>query len=366
VAPPADARSMTGWKSHLPTIEGPARSATVAEAVGGYLAELEARGAPSAREVASFLRCWLTGPDSLGAVPVVALTARELEAWCAWRRSLDHAAAEKTIRKHLALLRAALRPAVEAGVIPANPAGAMRARFRPSNRTRPSFAPAAQVASVGEALRLLYSASIAPERRAFYAAAYLTGARVAELRALDFGSLRERSDGLAELRIVEQEREHGARRAPKGKVARVVPVHPRLGAFLLGRRAAWVVRFGRSPEPTDPLLWRSGPWGAALRWAPQTARRWFLADLAALGLAPRTLHSTRHTFVSWCLRFGGAERFARLLTHAPVRGGDAFAAYAHADWSALCRVVEAIPIGDADIRRAQVAGVQLELFGGEP
>jgi integrase len=127
-----------------------------------------------------------------------------------------------------------------------------------------------------------------------------------------------------------------------GEHARAVPVHPFLADVLTGwRDVGFELFFGRPPLPTDPIV-PALDGSHYTRWALYNAWR---RALALVGVANRSVHSTRHTFVTLCRRGGAPADVVERITHNAM--GKTIDIYTHLDWAPLCRAVLVLGGGDA-------------------
>jgi hypothetical protein len=119
---------------------------------------------------------------------------------------------------------------------------------------------------------------------------------------------------------------------------RVVPVHPELGSVL----AAWMadgfeLYTGHRPEPDDfivPNISRRAKVPCHTRSSYYKA---FTRFAEAAGIRPRSLHATRHTFITLCRRGGARKDVLERVTH--NASGDIVDRYTHFDWAPLCAAV---------------------------
>jgi hypothetical protein len=95
----------------------------------------------------------------------------------------------------------------------------------------------------------------------------------------------------------------------------------------------WV---GRKPTPDD-LIVPDVKAGKAKSFTRSTALKAFVAYAEAAGVRPRTMHSTRHTFISLCRRGGARKDVLEQITH--NARGDIIDRYTHLDWQPLCEAV---------------------------
>ncbi len=236
--------------------------------------------------------------------------------------------AEKTIALALGLVRVLFRDAVIDETIQATPYVVPRGKLTRAGKTRSPYTPS-EVAKL--------TSSLVPERDRMWALlALLTGCRCGEVCGLTWGDLDEAPVPLAALKV---ERQYDGAVTKTGR-SRVVPVHPSLHINLVAWRIRWSLHFLRTPQPTDPIV-------PALDGTPMTKssayKGWRRACKAA-GVTNRTVHSTRHTFITLTRRGGADISIVERITHNPK--GTIIDVYNHRDWADFCAAVLCLQIGD--------------------
>lgn len=240
--------------------------------------------------------------------------------------------AEKTIALALGLVRVMFRDAVIDETIQSTPYVVPRGKLTRAGKTRSPYTPA-------EVARL--TSELVPERdRMFAALAFYTGARCGELCGLLWGDLdlEPRHPVVGLLASLKVERQYDGAVTKTGR-SRVVPVHPALHTALTAWHARWSLYFLRSPLPTDPIV-------PALDGTPMTKssayKGWCRACKAA-GVTNRTVHSTRHTFITLTRRGGADISIVERITHNPK--GTIIDVYNHRDWADFCAAVMCLQVG---------------------
>jgi integrase len=119
---------------------------------------------------------------------------------------------------------------------------------------------------------------------------------------------------------------------------RLAPIHPELQAVL----EAWAAEgfellTGRKPEPDDFIVPNVSKWATKPCHTKSSYYKAFVRFAEAAGVRPRTLHSTRHTFISLCRRGGARKDVLERVTH--NARGDIVDRYTHLDWEPLCEAV---------------------------
>lgn len=215
-----------------------------------------------------------------------------------------------------------------------------------------------EVLEPAEVSRIIMSAP----NRAFWTILVLEGLRAGEGAALNWGSIEE-AEPLLRLRVARSLHQKTGEIGPtKTGAVRLVPLHPVAQALIESERARFRRLFFRDPRPDDPLFvyrrWR----GEIRRWATRRALTLWRRELGDLGIEPRRLHATRHTFISLLLRAGAPERVVRLFTHQkPKKERNPFDMYVHLDsWADRCEAILRFPLPGAVL---PMPGDQLDLFG---
>lgn len=243
---------------------------------------------------------------------------------------------DKTIKNVFALFRTMCREAQMRELIACDPCVIARSTFRrkvgPSKRTiypRPDL------------LALCTDDRSAPVMRVFAALAFGTGARKGELCGLRWGDLDKEPKPLAALRI-ERQYEGGMLKTDRthGEHARLVPVHPDLLAILdAWRTGGYELHCGKRPTEDSPIIpTRDGRHHSRtsiyLAWVTACER---------VGVEQRSVHSTRHTFVTMARRDGAGRDILEKLTHNAK--GEVIDGYTHWEWAPLCEAVERLKWG---------------------
>jgi integrase len=235
--------------------------------------------------------------------------------------------AEKTIALALGLVRVMFRDAVIDETIQATPYVVPRGKLTRAGKTRSPYTPA-EVAKL--------TSDLVPERdRVWATLALLTGCRCGEVCGLTWGDLNGDPEPLNSLTV---ERQYDGAVTKTGR-ARVVPVHPILRGALDSWLARWSLHFLRHPTLTDPIV-------PALDGTPMTKssayKGWRRACKAA-GVTNRTVHSTRHTFITLTRRGGADISIVERITHNPK--GTIIDVYNHRDWADFCAAVMCLKVG---------------------
>ncbi len=234
--------------------------------------------------------------------------------------------AEKTIALALGLVRVMFRDAVIDETIMSTPYVVPRGKLTRAGKTRTPYTPV-EVAA-------LTSDAVAERDRMWALIAFYTGCRCGEVCGLRWEDLSWGPSPLASLGV---ERQYDGAQTKTGR-RRVVPVHPTLAAALLDWRERWSLHFLRRPGLSDPIV-------PALDGTPMTKssayKGWRRACRAA-GVTNRTVHSSRHTFITLTRRGGADIGIVELITHNPA--GKIIDVYNHRDWADFCAAVLCLKI----------------------
>jgi hypothetical protein len=124
-----------------------------------------------------------------------------------------------------------------------------------------------------------------------------------------------------------------------GENPRRVPVHPELSRLLGAWKAeGFAAKHGRGPLPDDPIVPSFD--GASVRhMAKKTAQGRWRDACAIAGVAYRTVHATRHTFITILDRGGAAENLIEKITHTKRKKRSMVSRYTHHEWVQVCQAV---------------------------
>lgn len=227
-----------------------------------------------------------------GKTALVDITRHEVKAWAAdlARTGL----APTSVQRLIHLLSASLAAAVDAEIIPANPAARLNLPHGETDVHR--------YLTRDEADALLEQFADDSVDEAMVSMLLGTGLRWGEMVGLQVGrlNLARNTVRVAEVWDVNQ---RVLKAYPKGKKIRDVPVPPwlaeRLAPLVEGRKSGFVfIRNGFVPEYAN---WRRGEWLPALEGA---------------GLGELRIHDLRHTYASWLIQDGvPLAEVGRLLGH---------------------------------------------------
>lgn len=122
---------------------------------------------------------------------------------------------------------------------------------------------------------------------------------------------------------------------------RVVPLHPELQVVL----AAWAelgfeLYTGRKPTPDDFIVPNASARAKAPMHTESSYYKLFCRTAPLAGVTPRTVHATRHTFISLCRRGGARSDVLERVTHNAA--GQIIDRYTHFDWAPLCEAVSCL------------------------
>lgn len=179
--------------------------------------------------------------------------------------------------------------------------------------------------------------------------AFFTGARCGEICGLRWGDWDEAPVPLGALVI---ERQYSGE-VLKTERPRIVPVHPALAAALRWWRNRWSFYFLSTPGPEDLIVPRHGHEHAPISMTKSSAYKAWLRSCKAAGVTNRSVHSTRHTFITVARRNGADKEAVELVTHNPK--GTIVDRYTTREWAELCAAVACVSydppalIGDGSV-----------------
>jgi integrase len=234
---------------------------------------------------------------------------------------------DKTIANTLGVVYQVFESAIRSELVEKNPCSLERGKLdrTPENEREPY--------TIAEALVLMRHHAIPWPIRVLNGLCLLTGMRKGEAVARRWRDLDTSAGPLAALKIHDQYDGQPL----KTKRPRVTPIHPELAAML----QAWASEgfelwTGRKPTPDD-LIVPDYKDGETRPFTRSTALKSFVRYAALAGVRPRTMHATRHTFISLCRRGGASKDVIEKITH--NSRGDIVDQYTHLDWKPLCDAV---------------------------
>ena len=317
----------------------PAKGTTVGEWVDDWLSKQAYTEAVKDRKRVA---AWLPR-TKLAALPLGAVTPRDVAAWLAELRGMkgatDKPPAPRTLRNVADPVARALRGAVFAGHLAADPFASLPTELRPQAVDADPVAASRRRMSRADLEALIGDDATHDDRRVLYALLALTGVRMSEGAALRWCDLVPDAP-LPRVVVAEQWHQRlKQRRGTKTGAAREVPLHPQLAAVLAWwKSTGWCAWYGRDPQPADLIVPARGhrqqrTVGKVRRQA--AVYRCFRADLTGSGLADHRVHDLRHSFVSLCADAGMAGEVATRWTHT-AGGGSARSLYLVPSWARQC------------------------------
>jgi integrase len=235
------------------------------------------------------------------------------------------AMAPKSIANLMGVLRVMFRDAVIAEVISATPYVVPKGTLSRRGAKRVPYTPAE--------LELLVSDKVGERQQILNALLFFLGVRVGEACGLRWGDWDEAPVPLGAMRI---ERQYEGRATKTGR-GRTAPVHPRLAALLTAWRQRWVVHYLRRPSAEDFIV----PQRPGQHIDRAVAYKAWRRGCDAVGVTNKTVHSTRHTFITLTQRGGADRRLVERITHNPK--DEIIDVYTTRDWSEFCAVVLCLP-----------------------
>lgn len=194
-----------------------------------------------------------------------------------------------------------------------------------------------------EAATLVYDERIRWDVRVLLGLAFFAGLREGEVCGRRW---RDIDRGTRPLWCMDVASQYGGEEL-KTKRSRKVPVHRELQAILeQWEREGFRLLMRRQPEPDDFIVPNASPWRNADHHTKSTLYKQFRRACEATGVEPRTLHSTRHTFITWARRFGADAGDLAAVTHNAK--GTIVDGYTHRQWEPLCEAVSRFRVERVD------------------
>jgi integrase len=197
--------------------------------------------------------------------------------------------------------------------------------------------------------------------RVLNALAFFTGMREGEVCGRRWRDLEDASVLPA---IVVRDQYEG--RPLKTERPRVVPIHPELSKILTKwAEEGFELYTGRRPEPHDFIVPSTSRRRGSVNHSRSSYYKAFIKYAEVAGVRPRSLHSTRHTFITLAQRCGARKEHVERITH--NARGDIVDRYTHM-WSPLCEAMlclnlEVLPDVHPASRTPGNSGGGIELFG---
>lgn len=235
----------------------------------------------------------------------------------------------KTVSIIYGIVRQALERAAFERVIDSNPCKLPKGTVRwKSRRKRRPY-------TREEVQRLTRDARIPWDQRMFNALAFYTGMREGEICGRRWRDWKRDWEPLTCLSVENQYDGQPLKTDDLEEIhPRQVPVHPELESMLRGWLAnGFEVTHLRKPTLDDFIV----PHRKIGNHTKSSAYKAFQRSLAKVGVENRTLHSTRHTFISIARSNGAQKDVIERVTHNAT--GDVVDDYTTFEWLALCKAV---------------------------
>jgi integrase len=235
---------------------------------------------------------------------------------------------DKSVSNVLGVLHVLFKRAVLAELAAANPVALERGLLRRSRQVEP------EIYTPAEVRVLTRHHEIAWPVRVLNALTLLGGLREGEACGRRWRDLATDASPLWALSVHDQYDEQPL----KTDRARLVPVHPELATALEAwGREGFELLTGHPPSPDDFIVPNVGRWRKRRHHTRSSYYKAFVRGCLAVDIRPRTLHATRHTFVTLCRRGGAPKDVLEKVTH--NARGDIVDRYTHWQWEPLCAAV---------------------------
>lgn len=226
------------------------------------------------------------------------------------------------------------------------PRGTLTRKTAPGNRRKPY--------QRDEVSKILGHGYQRPDVRVFLALLFYTGMREGEVCGRRWRDLDRSPSPLAALSVHSQYDDQPLKGDDRDITRpRMVPVHPELQEILEAWRTdGFELVHCRKPTPEDFIV----PQSDGTNHTKSSGYKLFQRALVAAGVANRSLHSTRHTFVSIARSNGARPDVLERVTH--NASGETIDDYTTFEWRALCEAVARVDFDVDPIANRAVFGLQ--------
>jgi len=234
----------------------------------------------------------------------------------------------KSVSNVMGIIRVMFRDAVIQDVLTTSPYIVPHGTLKRSGVKRKPYDADEVLALIGPA--------VGEKERIWNTLAFYTGARCGEICGLRWSDWDEKPVPLGALTI---ERQYEGQ-ALKTERPRVTPVHPELADALAAWRERWSFHFLHRPGPNDLIVPRLMPGCDPEPMTKNAAYKAWVRACSAAKVTNRSIHSSRHTFITFARRGGADPKIVELVTHNPK--GTIIDRYTTRDWAELCSAVLAV------------------------
>ncbi len=299
---------------------------TVREWFARYLPTRVNRAADGDRQI---VRDHVLGRDWFALLPLRDVTPFDVEKLVKEMRA-EGKLSEKYLSNIHTVVRAGFKRSVFEGLRSDDPYA-----FLPLGTIRRGTSKARQPYSRAEARSVLECAANPLPVRVWLALAFYTGMREGEICGRRWADWAREATPLGALQVHTQYNDQPLKTDdPDRARPRYVPVHPHLAALLqLWWAEGFELQFCRPPTPTDFIV----PTAGLNCHSRSSAYRAFRRALDRAGVPNRSLHSTRHTFISVARAETNRHDLVERITHNAA--GTTLDRYTHSEWEGLCEVI---------------------------
>jgi integrase len=192
-----------------------------------------------------------------------------------------------------------------------------------------------EIYEIGEVAVLIHHHSIPWPIRVLNALCLYTGMREGEACGRHWRDLDDACKPLAALSVHDQ---YNCRPLKKEDQPRMVPVHPGLLEILMAWAAeGFELYTGRAPTGDDFIVPAVSKLAKQPNWTRSMYYKAFVKHAAAAGVRPRSLHATRHSFITHAQRGGAVQVDLEKATH--NKAGTIIERYTHSVWGPVCAAV---------------------------
>jgi integrase len=258
---------------------------------------------------------------------------------------------EKSISTVMGVVMLAVRTAHVEDLLsdmPVLPRGMLRRKTAPGNKRKPY--------QRHEVHAILTCPELRPDYRVFAALAFYTGMREGEVCGRRWRDLDAKASPLAALSVHSQYNDQPLKGDERDiSRPRAIPVHPELWTILHEWAATgFELVHCRKPTRDDFIV----PQASGANHTKSSGYKMFQRILKTAGITNRSLHSTRHAFISIARSCGARADVLERVTHNAA--GETIDDYTTFEWQSLCEAVSVLRVDATVDPIANRAALQLQ------
>jgi integrase len=297
-----------------------------------------ARTNASAKEERRVIQRYIVSDATLAKMVLGDVKPKHVMAWVErWRAKCKEDGSrlilDKTVANAVSVLRMVFDAALLKELCLSNPVQL------PKKALKRSVTKSREIYSLAECVVLIRHHAIPWPIRVLNAMLLLTGMRLGEACGRRWRDLDDGPKPLSLMRVHDQY----DGRALKTEQTRLVPIHPELHLVLTEwAKEGFELYTGAKPTPDDYIVPNVSHRALVPHHTMSSFYRQFVKHAKAAGVRPRTIHATRHSFITHCRRGGARKEVLERVTHNAK--GDIVDGYTHWDWAPLCEAVNCLDL----------------------